>query len=122
MSINKISAFFVLLISFILIINLGRDIWRLIKAEERLIQAEEKLEQVKQDNKELEEVKEHYQSDAFLEKQIRNKLQMAKPGEKIIILPEAITQEEISSFSGQLVDAQERREAANWEKWLGLFK
>ena len=122
MSINKTLAFFVLLISFILIINLGRDIWRLIKAEERLIQTEKKLEQVKQDNKELKEIKERYQSDAFLEEQIRNKLQMAKPGEKIIILPETITQGEISSFSDQLVDAEERREAANWEKWLALFK
>ena len=120
MSINKSLAFFVLLISFILIINLSRDIWRLIKAGERLVQAEKKLEQVKEENQDLKKTKDFYQSDAFLEKQIRNKLQMAKPGEKIVVLPERLQEgsgeEEVKE--GEKVN----EEMANWEKWLALFK
>ncbi len=120
MSINKSLAFFVLLISLILIINLGRDIWRLIRVEERLVQAEKKLEQVKNENQDLKKTKEFYQSDAFLEEQIRNKLQMAKPGEKIVILPEAISEEKASHSAEATRDKD--KETANWQKWLGLFK
>ena len=119
MSINKTLPFFVLLIGFILVINLSRDIWRLIQAEERLTQAEEKIEEVKKENQELRKTKEYYQSDAFTEEQIRNKLQMAKPGEKIIILPEAI----IEGKAEKAEKAEEvNKKMANWEKWLVLFK
>ena len=120
MSINKSLAFFVLLISFILIVNLGRDIWRLIKVEERLVQAEKKLEQAKNENQDLKKTKEFYQSDAFLEEQIRNKLQMAKPGEKVVILPEKLQE---GSRVGKVEEVEKvDEETANWEKWLGLFK
>ena len=118
MSINKSLTFFVLLISSILIINLGRDIWRLIKAGERFVQAEKKLEQVKEQNQDLKKTKEFYQSDAFLEEQIRNKLQMAKPEEKIIILPETIRNTQLE----QLEQLEKLEQLANWEKWLRLFK
>ena len=115
---NKNLTFFVLLISSILIINLGRDIWRLIKAGERFVQAEKKLEQVRDKNQDLKKTKEFYQSDAFLEEQIRNKLQMAKPEEKIIILPETIGNTQLE----QLEQLEELEQLANWEKWLRLFK
>ena len=69
-------------------------------------------------NQDLKKTKEFYQSDAFLEEQIRNKLQMAKPEEKIIILPEAI----VNTQSEQLEESEQLEQLANWEKWLRLFK
>ena len=90
MSINKTLSFCFLIVSFLLIINLIRDVKGLIQAEQRIVKTEERLAQVKEKNERVKKEKEYYQSDAFLEEQIRTKLQMAKPGETILILPEEI--------------------------------
>jgi len=126
MSINKNLVFVILIISFILIFNLLRDVRRLIRAEERIVKVEERLEQVKEENEEFKGTKEYYQSNAFLEEQIRNKLQMARPGETILILPKKLSEvkeessySEASSFAKASEDKSEDKE--NWEKWLELF-
>ena len=120
MSINKIFVFCFLIFSFTLIINLGRDIHRLVKVGERVVKVKEKLEQAKEENEELRNTKKYYQSDAFLEEQIRNKLQMAKSGETVLILPPVLTEEKASAFTEAAEDKEEELE--NWEKWLRLFK
>ena len=123
MSINKTLSFVFFSLSIVLIINLGRDIFRLIKSEERVARGEEKLGEIEQENSDLKKTKEYYKSDQFLEEQIRNKLQMAKPGEKVLILPEELQEGtgvgEESSF-GEM--AEDKGELANWQKWLELFK
>ncbi|PIS08798.1 hypothetical protein COT75_04945 [Candidatus Beckwithbacteria bacterium CG10_big_fil_rev_8_21_14_0_10_34_10] len=125
MSINKRLSLLVFFLSFILIINLSRDVWRLYNSEERITKSQENLAKLKEENRELEELNKHYQSDEFLEEQIRNKLQMAKKGETIIILPEEISQGRIStSYEGIKKDTFEGKEEnkQNWQKWLELFK
>lgn len=117
MSINKIFSFLPLLISFVLGFNLGRDIWRLKKAEKRIFEAEQRLGEVKKENDDLEKQKEYYQSEQFLEEQIRDKLQMAKEGEKIVILPQEIIE------GGMEQDGETgEEEKENWGKWLELFQ
>jgi len=120
MSINKIFSLSFLLLSFVLIVNLGRDVRRLVKTEERLVKTEEKLEDIKKQNEQLQKTKEYYQSDEFLEEQIRDKLQMAKPGETILILPEQI--QEASGLAFKKENREQNGSMANWQKWLGLFK
>jgi cell division protein FtsB len=119
MSINKTLSFCFLIISLLLIVNLFRDVQRLIQAEERIVKTEERLVQVKQENEEFKKEKEYYQSEAFLEEQIRTKLQMAKPGETVLILPETIKEEKEGNEQQNREDEKKR---ANWQKWLALFK
>ncbi len=107
----------------VLIVNLGRDIFRLMKSEERVLKVEEKLEVVEQENAGLKKTKKYYESDQFLEEQIRNKLQMAKPGETVLILPEEIQEGTAVGKVSSLVKAgEDEEELANWQKWLELFK
>lgn len=121
MSINKTLSFFLLILSFTLIINLVRDIWRLTQIEKRTVQVEENLELIKKENQELQQTKEHYQSEEFLEEQIRNRLQMNKPGETVLILPEELVEERPEK--SPLSDIGENKEGkSNWQKWLELFK
>jgi len=123
MSINKILSFCFLIISLLLIVNLIRDVRRLIQAEERIVKTEESLAQIKEENEEFKKEKEYYQSEAFLEEQIRTKLQMAKPGETILILPEEIIGENPPAGGGKVEEVEETEEEfANWQKWLALFK
>lgn len=121
MSINKIFSFLVLIFSFVLIINLFRDIQGLIKAGNRLSIEEQKLKETKEENERLKRQKKYYESEAFLEEQIRDKLNMAKPGEKIVFLPKELTEKELLE-SSKSANEPIIRPTPNWQKWLSLFK
>ena len=122
MSINKFFSYTLLFISFALIFNLGRDILRLKKAEQRITHTKDKLDQVKRENQKLNQTKEHYQTDQFLEEQIRNKLHLAKPGETIVILPPELQLKTNKEAESLLLEPQKEYNTPNWEKWLNLFK
>ncbi len=116
---KKLSSYLFLIFAIVLIINLFKDALRLASAGQRLDQAEAKLVKLRQENKELKDRLEYYQGEEFVEEEIRNKLQLTKPGEQIVILPEqlqkSLDQEE------ELGLKQEEELLPNWQKWLNLF-
>lgn len=115
---NKILTFGLFLVSLVFVINLFRKTFDLIKAEKRVSQTQEKLEQVKKENEELKKTRNYYQSEEFLEEQIRNKLGMAKPGEKVLVLPEKFKEDQNNKTEKE----EELVNIPNWQKWLALFK
>ena len=117
---KKFFSYLFIFFSLGLIINLSKDIWRLIQAGKRIDQAKQKLSQLQQENQQLREKYQYQQKDSFVEAEIRDKLQMAKPGETVIILPEKLSQ----ALKGQpeKVSLREKnQQLANWQKWLRLF-
>lgn len=105
----------IIVIGVSLIVNLTRDILRLLKAGERIKVAENKLEQVEEERNLLLEKKEYYASEEFIEETARDKLNMARPGETIVILPPNLA---------EVVGRKEKepvRELPNWQKWWDLF-
>lgn len=121
---KKIASYLALIFALVLIIGFFKDAWWLMHADERLKEAEDKLAEVKIENKKLQKKLEYYQSDEFLEEQVRNKLQMAKPGETVLILPEEINQGTslLATSSASVAPSEEEKEdLANWKKWFKLF-
>ncbi len=98
-----------------LIFNLFRDILRLIRASEQIKLAEKKVEELEKETEELRHKREYYKSKDFIEEQARNKLNMAKPGEIIVILPPNI--EEVLGQGKEFSPPQ----LPNWKKWWQLF-
>ena len=123
MSTLKKEGFFIILIFFLgLTIGFLKNIWQLMHRDERIKEAEKELKKIETDNLELKQKLEYYQSDEFLEGQIRDKLQMAKPGEAVVILPEELTKEASEEgLSLAEVLEEDKKELANWQKWLSLF-
>ena len=120
MSISKtILSYLFLILGLILITGFIRDIWRLVHAEERLRNKEKELLRAQQDYQQLQDKSDYYKSDFFIESQIRDKLQMAKPGETVVILPEEFTQEASQEKNTNFINKE--TELANWQKWLKLF-
>jgi len=116
--IRKITSYLILILAFFLVVGLVKDIWRLMHADERIHKAEKQLTSLKKENQQLAEKLDYYQSDQFLEEQIRDKLQMAKPGEKIVILPEDLGK---VASEGQKFKKENQQLLPNWKKWLELF-
>lgn len=78
-----------------------------------------RLEKVNQENQKLTEQLQITESEEFVEKQMRDKLGLAKEGEIIIVLPEA---EIVKKLAPTLPKDEEVKLKPNWQKWLELFK
>lgn len=98
-----------------LIISLSRDILRLLKASDQIKLAEQRVQQLEAEQQQLLEKKEYFQSEEFVEEEARNKLNMAKPGETIVILPPSSGVAEDKSKSRSQIGIP------NWKKWWKLF-
>ena len=87
-----------------------------VKLRERMGIVREMKMSVVEEQKKQEDLKRELaqaESDKYIEKQARDKLNMAKEGELIILLPsQALT----PSITPTPVD-----NSANWQKWVGLF-
>jgi len=112
---RRIIQWVIIFIGISLIVSLSRDVLRLIRASGQVELAEEKLAEAEQKNRELLGEKDYFNSEEFIEKEARNKLNMAKPGETIVVLPQNLA---------ELVGRKEKevsQEIPNWQKWWGLF-
>lgn len=109
--------FIVVILAVLFIVGLGRNLLRLWRAGDRLGQAEEKAKQLRAENLRLKEEQQFLGSQLFFEQQIRDKLNMAKPGEAVVLLPP------VASLRPNRVDqlTEENPELPVWRQWLGLF-
>jgi cell division protein FtsB len=77
-----------------------------------------KVEKMKEDNAQLQAQIAQIQSPEFIEGQIRNKLGLVKPGEAIVVLPDAET---LRKLAPQMPVEVDTLPDPNWKKWMKLF-
>lgn len=97
--------------------NLVKDIIRLNRVDDRLRQAETELDEAKQEQAELREKLAGINNGFWLERQIRNVLNMAKPNEVVVIVPEAVKQGAAAARPAE----DEPETAGNLQQWLLVF-
>jgi len=98
-----------------LIVNLSKDIMRLLRSGDELKLAEQKVVELEEERALLKEKKEYYQSEGFVEEVARNKLNMSKEGETIVILPK-----DVKGVLGTK-DSQLPEFVPSWKQWVNLF-
>jgi len=111
----------IIVLGMLLIVNLSRGIWSLLKARDRIREAEERLAQLVAQKKELEKQVQYQLSEGYAEKEIRDKLSMAKPGEVVVILPEIMQQATGDTLQAKERDSKTTEAQPNWRKWLGVL-
>lgn len=112
---NSRHTVWVLLVVFILVlIACGRESYRYFRINREISGLKNKIEEFKKNNEELSKIKEYFQSDEFLEKEARIKLNFVKEGEKVII---------IASGEEELDDIQEslEKKIPNTQLWWEYF-
>ena len=95
-----------------------RNISKINKAKEKVVKVEQNIEKLKEDNKELEEKLGEVQSTQFIEKQIRDKLGLAKEGEIIVVLP---NEDVLRRLAPKIEEDETKLPDPNWKKWMNLF-
>jgi len=113
---KRLLAILVIIVGSFLIIGLSRNIIRLLRAEKKVDTAHEEVRQLQSEQEALLEKKEHFESEEFIEEQARDKLQMTKEGEAIVVLP--------SDFKEKANSGDEKiaYELPNWQQWLQVFR
>lgn len=108
---SKYFIIFLILVLIFIIIFLFRESYRVFIVNQEIKNLEKRIEDIKKSNEELVKIKQYFQSDDFLEKQARLKLNLVKPGEKLIIIKES------EKFEEQKVV----NNTSNIQKWFKYF-
>lgn len=111
-----------MVVGVVLAVNLSRSIFDFLRLKSRLVEAEQKLEQLKLEQQGLEKEYSYKTKPEYLEQEVRNKLNMAKPGEMVVIIPESelASAAAISSRSAQ-DETKETKAMPIWRQWWGMI-
>ena len=101
------------LVSILLIVNGVRRLLAFKTTTERVGEAEERLVRLQRENEGLKQELEYKRGQEFAEKEIRDKLGLAKPGEAVVVLPKKNDERQTTN--------DERQNDPNWQKWWKLF-
>jgi len=112
---RRILNIIILVFGLYLIISLTKDIVRLLNSGGQVGEAEERLERMVEEERRLLVLKEEWSSEAFVEEEARNKLNMGRPGETVVILPGG---EGGGANRSETTDVESK---PNWKKWVELF-
>ena len=106
------------ILALFLLVSTIRNIGRVRSINSAVQDEKNKVEKMKEENAALEVQIAQTQGSAFIEKQIRDKLGLAKEGEAIVVLPDA---EILKKLAPQMPVEQDSLPDPNWRKWLKLF-
>jgi cell division protein FtsB len=116
--INNYLGYFLVFIGILLIASLIRNILKISEAKEKIEKERIKVEKLKGENEELEKKLQETSGIEFMEKQLRDKLGLAKEGEIVVVLPEEKVLEQLVP---NLPEEEETLPDPIWKRWLKLF-
>jgi len=109
---SKIFKTLIIIGSTIMIIGLVQSIYELIGKRDVIRYRQEQVSKLEMENKNLKIALEEAQNQVFLEKEVRNRLGLVKPGETLVLMEEIRT-----SISGEIKSIDK----SPWEMWVELF-
>ena len=107
-----------ILIFLVLASSLIKSVKRIKMGDAVIEKTRLKVEKAEAENMKLAEQLKITQSEEFMEKQLRDKLGLAKEGEIILVLPEA---DIVRKLSPQIPEEDDFKPKPNWQKWLEMF-
>jgi len=112
---NNLFQTIAIFIGLFLIFKFTGSLLYLINSGKQVKAVEERILKLERERREIFQKYQYYQSDEFVEEEARNKLNMSKPGETIVILPPSPT-----TFLNQPGE-KTNLPLPNWKKWWNLF-
>jgi len=112
------SNYLLIFIFLLMLVSLIRNVLRVVESNKRIGKAQDQVEKLKKENEELEEKLAVTRSEGYIEKQLRDKLGLAKEGEIVIVLPD---EKILETLAPKLEEEEETLPDPNWKKWLKMF-
>lgn len=111
---KKLIAIVILLVEAYLIISFSRSVWGLWQRQEEIDRQRERVGKLLQENNRLQSQLTYVRTEEFIEKQAREKLNLVKPDETVVVVPESVLRAATAS-------ASPTPPPPNWEQWMRLF-
>ena len=115
---QKLIGYALLLLVVLMLVSIARNIGRIASIRSEVEKEKMKMEKIQKENEELERQIFETQGFEFIEKQLRDKLGLAKEGEVIVVLPD---EETLRKLAPKVYEEQDVLPDPNWKKWLNLF-
>lgn len=100
------------------IFSMGRNVLNLLEKGKAIDEARVRVEELKGEEKALLETKERIGTDQFIEREAREKLGLAKPGETVVVLPD---EEVLQKLAPRIEEETLPEELPIWRRWVELF-
>lgn len=117
--VNIIGLLSALAMFLVLLSSLIKSVKRINEGQNIIEKNKVRLEKINEENEKLKAQVNTIQSDEYMEKQLRDKLGLAKEGEIVIVMPEA---EIVKKLSPVIPEEEVIKPKTNWQKWMELFK
>ncbi|MBU2564512.1 septum formation initiator family protein [Patescibacteria group bacterium] len=108
---SKYFVIFLFVIFVFVFVAFGKESYRFFKVNQEIKDLEKRIEDLKKENQELANMEKYFESNDFLEKEARLKLNLTKPGEKLIII------KDIEEVEQEIVEEK----ISNIQKWFNYF-
>ena len=103
------------ILGLVLIWSLSKGLWEVREGYKRVEEAEGVLRQEKEKKESLEKEYERVQDNEYIEKIVRDELNMQKGGETVVVLPDRESLRLEDSLN------EENKAEKNWVKWWNLI-
>jgi cell division protein FtsB len=111
---KKITFFVILILCLFIINNFFHSIYRLWQKQDLMTTAEKELDRQRLEQKKLRQELAKVQNPSYIEEEARNKLFLIRPGEQVVVLPEA-------SVSPERKQKVTREPDPAWQQWYRLL-
>ncbi len=117
---SKVFLFFIILALIGLIISLGQESYRKYQLTKEINGLKSEIEQLEGKNQQMADLMEYFQEGSYLEKEARLKLNLKKPGEKIVVISQTAGAEVDKRIVAETED-EVSNETTNFWKWWEYF-
>lgn len=115
---TKYSTYFFILLAVVVLVSLFRNLSRVVGARKRIENTQKRVEKLRQENAEIERRLAEVKGEEFIEKQLRDRLGLAKEGEIVVVLPD---EEILRKVAPAATEEEEVLPDPTWKRWLNLF-
>src|SRR3989338_4046362 len=115
---KKYTHWIVLALSLFWIVSMGRSTFQLLGRGDATKEAEVRIRELEGEQARLLEVKEQVESQEFMEKEAREKLGLAKPGEVVVVLP---ADDVLRRLAPEFDQEHFAEEEPIYKRWIKLF-
>jgi cell division protein FtsB len=117
-NLGKVRVYLLILFVFLFSLSLFRNILKINEAKGRIQREKEKVIKLEEEGRVLEEELKKMQGNEFLERELRDKLGLAKKGESVVILPDSET---LKKLVPEIPDEKDYLPDPTYVKWMKLF-
>jgi cell division protein FtsB len=112
---KQLVSWVMLFIALLLVVSLTKGIFEILSVYDRVAEAENEVAELEAKKRSLERQVAERTTEGYVERQIRNKLHLSRPGEQVVVLSENSPLQ----TNGQSVRVD--REVPVWQQWMELF-